>query len=170
VARKLTAREKVKRDLSIVADRARGFTWGTISSRHDLSVRQCQTVYAAHLAIAVPLEQTGVLEALQEMVMQLDATIEDLAMLSESANESVRLGAVKARHAALLDKAEVLRASGLLPHAADVTAALDFDVLGQTIVDVLDAHSVGDDLRIELVERLHQVAWPSERARATARS
>src|SRR5262245_57253806 len=112
---RLDAQSKVARDGRVVADRARGFSWATVAGRHGLSERQCISIWKARLA-AEPLEEVDLREALLEAAAQLDAAIEDCSLLAEAtANDAVRLGAIKARLAAMQQKHELLRLAGLLP-------------------------------------------------------
>jgi hypothetical protein len=97
---KTTAAEKVKRDARVVADRARGAAVG--------DDRRAQTDFRS-LRPA---------EVVDEAVAQLESVIEELARLAESTkNDAVRLGAVKARAAALIQRLELLQALGRVPVA-----------------------------------------------------
>src|SRR4051812_10719509 len=101
MASRLNAEGKVARDARIVADRARGMSWATVASRNGLSERMCLAVWKERLA-AEPLEAADPREALLEAAAQLDAAIEDLALLAQAtANDAVQLGAIKARLAAM---------------------------------------------------------------------
>ena len=114
VAGRLPAEEKVRRDSAVVADRGRGLTWSTIAERHNLSERHCREIWSEGRGLRLHAEDP--LEALADLLAQLDAGIEDLALLAETArNESVKLGALKARMGATSEKFELLRACGLLP-------------------------------------------------------
>jgi hypothetical protein len=115
---RVTAQEKVRRDAAIAGDRARGLGWAQISERHGVSERQARTIWRERLQ-EVSTEPVDVREALREAIAQLDAAIEDLALLAEStSNDSVRLGAIKARLAAMAERHELMRLSGLLPFDA----------------------------------------------------
>ena len=115
MAGRLDAASKVARDGRIVADRARGLTWATVAARYELYERQCVAIWKARLA-AEPLEEVDPREALLEAAAQLDAAIEELALLAEAtANDAVQLGAIKARLTAMQQNHDLLRLAGPLP-------------------------------------------------------
>lgn len=80
---RLTAQQKVERDARIVADRAAGLTWPTIARRHDLSERQCQEILRAHRAARPRFEARDPVDAVTEVVEQLDSVIEKFALVAE---------------------------------------------------------------------------------------
>lgn len=152
---RLTAQRKVERDARIVADRARGLTWATIEARHGVTERQCRTIWAERLR-EVSAEPVDVRDALREAIAQLDAAIEDCALLAEStANDSVRLGAIKARLAAMGERDELMRLSGLLPFdARAVRTEAELRDINDLILGLFDRHGLGDDAKRELEEGL----------------
>jgi hypothetical protein len=152
---RLTAQQKVVRDARIVADRARGLTWATIEARHGVTKRQCRTIWAERLR-EVSTEPVDVREALREAIVQLDAAVEDLALLAESTrHDAVRLGAVRSRIAAMGDKHELMRLSGLLPFdARAVRTEAELRDINDMILGLFDKHGLGDDAKRELEEGL----------------
>jgi hypothetical protein len=152
---RVTAHQKVQRDARIVADRARGLTWSTIESRHGVTERQCRTIWAERLR-EVSAEPVDVREALREAIAQLDAAVEDCALLAESTNnDPVRLGAIKARLAAMGERDELLRLSGLMPfHARAVETERQLKDINDMIVDLFDKYGLPDAAKDELEEGL----------------
>jgi hypothetical protein len=150
---RVTAQQKVERDAHIVADRSRGLTWATIEARHGVGERQCRTIWAERLR-EISTEPVDVREALREAITQLDAAIEDCALLAEStSNDSVRLGAIKARLAAMGERDELLRLSGLLPFdARAVRTEAELRDINDLILGLFDKHGLGDDAKRELEE------------------
>jgi hypothetical protein len=80
------AQQKVERDARIVADRAAGLTWPTIARRHDLSERQCQEILRAHRASRPLFEARDPVEAVSEVVEQLDSIVEKFALVAGRPN------------------------------------------------------------------------------------
>jgi hypothetical protein len=152
---RLTAQQKVERDARIVADRAHGLTWSTIEARHGVSERQCRTIWAERLR-EVSAEPVDVREALREAVAQLDAAIEDCALLAEATkNDAVRLGAIRARLTAMAERGELLRLSGLLPFdERAVRTEAELRDINDMILALFDRYGVGDDAKRELEEGL----------------
>src|SRR4051794_23905516 len=94
---RLSTAAQAKRNAEIVRDRARGLRWSTISSRHGLTQRQAQNIWAARRDEEHE-QRVDPDELVLDEVASLDAAIEELALFAEStANDSVRLGAIKAR-------------------------------------------------------------------------
>jgi hypothetical protein len=113
-SKRLSAQAKVQRDRQIVSDRARGLRWETIANRHDLTTRQCQSIWRSSQAEAVEVEEP--LRSVDDVLGQIEAAIEEAAVLSEStANDSIRLGAINTRLKALTQKVAFMQACGLLP-------------------------------------------------------
>jgi len=159
MAARPAAREKVIRDQRIVADRARGLAWATIAGRHGLSERQCQTIWRDHLAREPLPHQVDLEESLRETLAQLDAVVEDAALLAETTrNDSVRLGAIKMRYSALTGKTQVMHACGLLPRYEHGLHALDFERLGETLCEVLAEHRASRELVDDLLARMEPLA------------
>ena len=152
---RLTAQRKVECDALIVGDRARGLTWATIEARHGVTERKCRTIWAERLR-EVSAEPVDVRDALREAIAQLDAAIEDCALLVESMNnDSVRLGAIKARLAAMGERDELLRLSGLMPfHARAVETERQLKDITDMIVDLFDKYGLPDAAKDELEEGL----------------
>jgi hypothetical protein len=155
MAGRLNAEGKVARDGRIVADRARGLTWATIAGRHGLSERQCIAIWKERLA-AHHLEGPDPREALLEAAEQLDAAIEDCALLAEAtAHDAVRLGAVKARLAAMREKQDLLRLAGLLP-CSPQAARTESDIrrITEELIRIFEKFDVPIEATEEVVEVL----------------
>lgn len=157
-----TAQEKVRRDAEIVTDRARGLTWASIAERHGLSARQARTVWTEHCEATGPADPAEALLAVQEAVAQIDQVVEDAALLALStANDSVKVAALKLRLSALGQRFELQRLVGVLPY--DLGWFLydaDTRATAQTIVRVLEEH----DTPLEVMRDL-QAAFPASAGR-----
>lgn len=155
VPRRSNAREQVRRDARIVADRARGLTWPTIAERHGLSERRCRTIWKTRVSGLDDLGERDLVATLRDAIANLDAVIEDCALLAErTANDSVRLGAIKARMAAMSEKLGLLQRCGLLPDFGLWRYEIDVRLVSRTILDVFDEHGIEGDVRHEIAERL----------------
>jgi hypothetical protein len=152
---RLTSHEKVRRDADVVTDRARGLAWTTIAARHELTERQCRNIWNERLR-EVSLEPVDVRFYLGESIAQLDAAIEELALLAETtANDPVRLGAVKARLDALGSKFELMRLSGLLPFdARAVRTEAQLREICAMVLELFDRYEVPRAAKVELRDSL----------------
>ena len=156
VGERLSAEAKVRRDREVIADRARGLTWLTIAGRHRLSERQCRSIWKNHWQSEATLVETDPIEAVQEALARYDAVLERLALLGEcAAQESVKLGAMKAQLTALDGRTALMQAVGLLPRDLGLLR-LEVDVreVARTVVRVLDEHGVPPDVQDALQEAI----------------
>ena len=155
MASRLPATEKVRRDDRIVADRARGLTWATIAERHGVSDRQARAIWKERLT-AEPLESLDGLDAITEALLQVEAAIEDLALLAETTrNDPVRLGAIRARLEAQRDRVTLLRLGGYMPATwrAAMTEA-DIRRMTDTFGEIFRRDDVSDELLHDLIAAL----------------
>jgi hypothetical protein len=159
---RVTAQEKVRRDAEIAADRAAGLTWPTVARRHDLSERQCQEIVKAHRAARPPFESRDPVEAVTELVEQLDSLVERFALVAEETkHDAVRVGALRSQLSAMEQRFTIMQTLGLLPPLDLVRLDVDMRRVMDTAVNVLKRHEVGgevfDDLLVALDDGL---AWP----------
>jgi hypothetical protein len=164
---RLTAKAKVRRDFEIVADRARGISWPTIAATYELSETQVRNIYrAARASDVAEADEPRAIETIDEVLLQYESVIEDCATLyASSNNDSVRLGAVKARQAAIGSKLETLQALGILPRLSTVHFAADAQKVVDSVSAVMEKHGAGEQVENELVTAL-EAALPSPYAYA----
>ncbi len=159
---RLSAQKKVERDRQVVADRQRGLTWPTVAERHSLSERHCRQIVAQWRSSRPGLAELDPLELAQEALDRQETLVEEYALLSEtSRHDAVRLGALKAKHAALNDHTSLLIACGLLPRLGRVAVEIDVRRLTQHILSVFDRHGVDQAARRDLVEVLRGGTSPA---------
>jgi hypothetical protein len=141
---RLTAQQKVERDARIVADRAAGLRWPTVARRHELSERQCQQIVKEHRAAQPPFESHDPVDAVMELVEQLDSLVEKFALVAEeTAHDAVRVGALRSQAAAMEQRFTVMHTLGLLPPLDLVRLDVDMRRVMDTAVKVLKRHEVG---------------------------
>lgn len=105
---------------------------------------------------------------MHDVITTLDAVVEDLALLAEdTANDAVRLGALKARMQAVEQRFGVMRAAGLLPPTWE---ALRFDLdarkVAQCIFDVFEAHGVDQAVKDDVLAAMETNSPPQVGARS----
>ncbi|MEJ7787879.1 MAG: hypothetical protein WKF96_24015 [Solirubrobacteraceae bacterium] len=146
-----SASEKVRRDVRIVADRARGLRWATIAERHGVSERQCRTVWAEHRDQRLTGHDADPESVVHHALESFEAAIEDFALLAESAShDAVKLGAIKARLAATTERLEFMKMVGLLGSFRTLEFELDARRTVEEIIKVLERHNVGEDVFDEI--------------------
>jgi hypothetical protein len=156
---RVPADEKVRRDALVVADRARGLTWPTIAARHDLSERQCRSVYSEFRGRADREAEDPEDEA-RDAVRLLEAVVEELALLSETTNnDAVQLGAIRTKLDAMCRRIELMQALGLLPRDLGLFEdRRDGRLMASALLSVLERHHVSPEAEDEMLEAL-QVLW-----------
>jgi len=151
---KTSAAEKVKRDARVVADRARGLRWATIAQRNGVSESQARNIWRERRS-AEGFRTIRPDEIVDEAVAQLEAVVEELAELAASTNnDAVRLGAVKARAAALLQRIELLQALGRVPLAPQLRYEVNIEATVNAVLQVFDRYNLPKSAAHELVDAL----------------
>ena len=170
--RRLTARGKVERDREIIADRARGFTWPTIAARHDLTERQCRSIWKQSLDAQARVLESDPFEAVAEALVQWDAVIERFAVVAQEATQdSVRLGALKAQADALKARLILAHAVGLLPRDLGLfRREADVRLVATKILRTLEAHDVSEEVFDALEQEFKSASAFTSRVVASAAS
>ena len=90
-----------------------------------------------------------------EVLAQLDATVEDLALLAErTRNDSVRLGALKTRLVVLGQRVELLQVCGALPRSRRWNQQIEAEQMSRLVLDTLSDHDAPEALLDALVAAL----------------
>jgi len=135
-----TAAEKLQRDAAVVADRARGLPWRLVAERNGLSESAAREAWAAR---SFEYEERPARDVIRDQLRQFDATIEELAELAvTSANDSIRLGAIRTRHEVCKDKLVLLHQCNLIRPLPLVGIAYDAEAFGKKLVELFEEHDV----------------------------
>jgi hypothetical protein len=149
-----TAREKVQRDACVVADRARGLRWATIAKRNGLSETMCRKIWRERRS-AEDFRSLRPAEVVDEAVAQLESVVEELAQLAASTrNDAVRLGAIKARAATLIQRLELLQALGRVPVAPRLRWEIGMEFTANAVLAIFDRYEVPHAATQELIDAL----------------
>jgi DNA repair ATPase RecN len=107
-----------------------------------------------------PLETYGGADAIAEALMQVEATIEQLAELADSTrNDPVKLGAIRARLDAMEQRIRLLRLAGFMPASwRDAMVETDMHRLAERIRATLERHDPSPEFIDDLLEALGQPA------------
>jgi hypothetical protein len=155
---KTTAAQKVKRDARVVADRARGLRWATIAERHGLSETMCRKIWHEQRS-AEDFRSLRPSEVVDEVVAQLEAVVEELALVAQTTNnDAVRLGAIKARTATLIQRVELLQWLGRVPVAPRLRWEIGMEATANVVLAIFDRYRVPDAAAHELIDALRSDA------------
>jgi hypothetical protein len=153
---RMNAAGKVKRDAEIVKDRARGFTWQTIAERHGVAERHARRVFSEYLEGMFVQHDSDPFETAREMLARYDSLIEDLALIAAgTAQDAVRLGALRSKLAALNQRFEFQRAVGLIPPTAGRWAQeVDVRRASAAILEIFNRYGLPEEAESDLIAAL----------------
>lgn len=150
--RRGTAGQKVERDARLVADRARGLGWTKLGEKYGITVRQCQNIWADR-GPSEPKAESDPVAELRDEIDFLDAAIEEYAELAQdTANDSIHLGAIKARVDAQKRRIELKRLYGLLPRDGEHTLMAEIAELFDIVFLILERRGVGWEIQQEIID------------------
>lgn len=153
----LTEDERLERNAEIVRDRLRGQSWTYISEKYNLTVRQCQEIYNAWRA---ENQSTYVgrdpIAIVHSMLDRLESWVEQLAEVADaSLTDTTRIAAVNAQLNALTRTAELMQATGILPHdLGTLRIQLDVQTLAVKLVTVLTEQGASPEMKRAILEAL----------------
>lgn len=154
----LTKHQRTVRDARVFADRRRGLSWAAIEQRHGVSERHGRRI-VDRMADRRPSIEVDPDEAVRELFAHWEQAIEDLALLVDSPNDSVRVAAITRRVDLVERRVLTLRELGLLPRDWGGWAqAVESVHIAERLVEVLRRRDdVPLDVLAELVAELEQI-------------
>lgn len=144
--RRLTAREKTRRDDEIVRARMLGRSWASIATEHSLSQRQCQSIMREYRASNPTVRDRDPIELLDDMLERYEGAQDQLAEIAASStHDATRVGAIRTSLEALRAQADLLVGVGVLPSSLN-SFRLEADVkrTADAIFEALDRCEVPD--------------------------
>jgi hypothetical protein len=128
-------------------------SWPSIAAKYRITDRQARRIVAEFRESDPSLLDTNPVEVVEEMIRAHDAAIDELVHLADrTANDSVRLGALKTRLQAIQSKLALMQALGVLPHdLGGVRVHVEAVEVGRTIVEVLDRHGMPEVVMDEIL-------------------
>jgi hypothetical protein len=157
----VTRSEKRHRDAEIVRERAMGVSFVTIAERHEINERTVRRIVEKWWATEPATLEIDPRAVVIDTIRSLEQSIEWYALKAlTAANETVQLGAMKARDEAFAHRIEVLRSLRLLPFDWQrwSQAQLDRHLFGR-LVGVLARHP---NVPPDVIEELRTIAHEEE--------
>lgn len=144
------------RNLDIVAAKTRGMSYRMVASSFQISEGHVKRLVRQWRKFQPTLRTMGSTEILDEILEAHQAAIEELALLGTTAKqESVRVGAIKAKLDALKTVVEILQATGNLPHdLGQLRLSIDVQAVTARFLAVFDQHDVSDEVADALLAAL----------------
>lgn len=152
--KKLTTLDRLRRDSELVMLMMRGVDSMVAGPMYGLSPRQARRIYKTYAPQLEDLKQVDVKQHVEDMLVNYDAAINDLALIARDAsNDNARVGATRTRLEAVRGKIELLQSLGLMPKdLGTITLRDDYIRMIRTILAVLDAFDVGDEVQMAIVD------------------
>jgi hypothetical protein len=153
----LTEREREARNNELIRDKLRGQGWAYLSEKYDLTVRQCQDIYGQWREQNQPTFQgRDPIAIVHGMLDRLESWIEQLAEVADgTTTDMTKIAAINAQMAATTRAAELLQATGLLPHdLGTLRLELDVQTLAVRLVTVLTEQGATPDMKRAILDAL----------------
>ena len=153
----LTQIERDARNARIVRDRLRGQSWSHLSDKYELADGTLKDIYKAWAETNQGTYQgRDPIHLVHRMLDRYDAWIEQLAEIADDSEaDSAKIAAINAQMGAMTRSAELMQATGILPHNLG-TLRLEMDVrlLTGKLMNTLVEHGATIELKRAILEAL----------------
>jgi hypothetical protein len=153
----LTDEERKERDAELIRDRLRGQSWPYLSEKYGLTQDWCQTIYREWREQNQSTYQgRDPIQIVHSMLDRLESWTEQLAEVAdESSADTVKIAAINAQLNALTRTAELMQATGILPHdLGTLRLELDVQSLALKLVTVLTDQGASPEMKRAILETL----------------
>ena len=153
----LTEAEREERNAELIRDRLRGQGWTYLAEKHGLKIEQCQRVYAAwREQNRATYEGRDPIAIVHSMLDRLESWVEQLAEVADDTpTDSIKIAAVNAQMTALARTAELMQATGILPHdLGTLRLELDVQTLAVRLVTVLTEQGATPQMKRAILDTL----------------
>jgi hypothetical protein len=167
----LTEEERLERNAELVRDRLRGQGWEYIAEKYNLNYDTCQRIYSAWRSENQSTYQgRDPIAIVHSMLDRLESWVEQLAEVADaSATDTTKISAINAQLNALTRTAELMQATGILPHdLGTLRLELDVQTLAVKLVTVLTEQGATPELKRAILEALKPDEVPEPALPATA--
>ena len=153
----LTEDERLERNAELVRDRLRGQSWAYIAEKYNIQIPQCQKIYGdwrqQNQSTYVGRDPIAIVHS---MLDRLESWVEQLAEVADSSGtDTTRIAAINAQLNALTRTAELMQATGILPHdLGTLRLELDVQTLAVKLVTVLTEQGATPEMKRAILEAL----------------
>lgn len=157
----LTEKEREARNAELVRDKLRGQDWVYLSTKYDLSVRQVKDIYQAwREQNQATYQGRDPIAIVHGMLDRMESWIEQLAEVADAtATDMTKIAAINAQMAATTRAAELMQATGILPHdLGTLRLELDVQTLAVRLVTVLTEQGATPDMKRAILDALRNDA------------
>lgn len=153
----LTNADREDRNAELVRDRMRGQSWPYLADKYDLTTDACKRIYGKWREQNAPTyADRDPIAIVHGMLDRLESWVEQLAEVADEAGtESVKIAAINAQLNALTRTAELMQATGILPHdLGTLRIELDIQSLAVRLVTVLTEQGATPEMKKAILEAL----------------
>lgn len=157
----MTEREREARNLELIRDKLRGQGWAYLSAKYGITVRQCQDVYGTwREQNQTTYQGRDPIAIVHGMLDRMESWVEQLAEVADSTTtEATEIAAINAQMSALTRTAELMQATGILPHdLGTLRLELDVQTLAVRLVTVLSEQGATPELKRAILDALRSDA------------
>jgi hypothetical protein len=153
----LTDAEREERNAELVRDRLRGQSWAYLAEKYGLQIPACMSIYNAWRNDNQPTYQgRDPITIVHSMLDRLESWVEQLAEVADSAAaDATKIAAINAQLNALTRTAELMQATGILPHdLGTLRLELDVQTLAVKLVTVLSEQGAPPEMKRAILDAL----------------
>jgi hypothetical protein len=153
----MTEEERLERNAELIRDRLRGQSWPHLSEKYGVQVRVCQKIYREWREENQSTYQgRDPIAIVHSMLDRLEAWVEQLAEVADDSDtDAVKISAINAQLNALTRTAELMQATGILPHdLGTLRLELDVQALGVRLVTVLTEQGATPEMKRAILTAL----------------
>jgi|SRR5262252_5872644 len=153
----MTDAEREERDAELVRDRLRGQSWPYLAEKYNLTQEWCKRIYTAWRNENQSTYQgRDPIQIVHSMLDRLESWVEQLAEVADASTaDTVKIAAINAQLNALTRTAELMQATGILPHdLGTLRLELDVQTLAVRLVTVLTENGATPEMKRAILETL----------------
>jgi hypothetical protein len=153
----LTNAEREARNAELIRDKLRGQGWTYLTAKYNLTERHCKDIYQTwREQNQATYQGRDPIAIVHGMLDRLEAWVEQLAEVADNtATEATEIAAINAQMNALTRTAELMQATGILPHdLGTLRLELDVQTLAVRLVTVLTEQGATPDMKRAILDTL----------------
>lgn len=153
----MTEAEREERDAELIRDRLRGQSWPYLAEKYGLTQAWCKRIYTAWREQNQSTYQgRDPIAIVHSMLDRLESWTEQLAEVADASSaDTVKIAAINAQLNALTRTAELMQATGILPHdLGTLRLELDVQTLAVRLVTVLTEQGATPEMKRSILETL----------------
>jgi hypothetical protein len=157
----LTDREREARNMELIRDKLRGQGWTYLSAKYDLTQRQVKDIYGQWRdQNQATYQGRDPIAIVHSMLDRMESWVEQLAEVADTTTtEATEIAAINAQMNALTRTAELMQATGILPHdLGTLRLELDVQTLAVRLVTVLSEQGATPELKRAILDALRSDA------------